>query len=67
MEIYINNVARNIECEITIEKLLSAMDNIPTTGVAIAVNGSVVGASRWSEHKLNDGDKVTIIRAFYGG
>ncbi len=67
MDIYVNDVAHKLEQGLTISSLLATLENIPTTGVAIAINGSVVGASLWSEHKLNDGDKVTIIRAFYGG
>lgn len=67
MEILVNEVAHNVECAITIKKLLATLENIPTAGIAIAVNGSVVSSSLWNDHQLNDGDKVTVIRAFYGG
>lgn len=67
MEVFINEVTHNIECGTTITQLLSILENIPTSGVAIAINGSVISSTLWSEHKVNDGDKITIIRAFYGG
>lgn len=44
-----------------------AGENLPTTGVATAVNGAVVPASARDSHTLQDGDKILIIKAFYGG
>jgi len=36
-------------------------------GVAIAVNGMVIRATKWDEHQLNDGDAVEIVTAAAGG
>ena len=48
---------------------LIASLNLPYDGrgIAIAVNNSVVSKSRWHEHKLNDGDRIEIVRAMQGG
>lgn len=47
------------------EALVSA--NVSLTGIATAVNGTVVPASQRDSHKLTDGDSILIIKAFYGG
>ena len=47
------------------DALVSA--NVPLTGIAAAVNGTVVPASQRDSHKLSDGDSILIIKAFYGG
>ena len=36
-------------------------------GKAVAVNNRVVPRTSWGEHRLSDGDNVTIITAAYGG
>jgi sulfur carrier protein len=43
--------------------------NLPSDGrgIAIAVNDAVVSKSQWLEHKLNDGDRIEIVRATQGG
>lgn len=40
---------------------------IAAAGTATAVNNEVVAAPERAEYKLKDGDKVLIIKAFYGG
>jgi sulfur carrier protein len=36
-------------------------------GIAIAVNGMVIRATKWDEHYLIDGDAVEIVTAAAGG
>ena len=36
-------------------------------GFALALNGEVVRAARWDETRVNEGDRVEIIRAVAGG
>ncbi|WP_237478939.1 sulfur carrier protein ThiS [Lichenibacterium dinghuense] len=36
-------------------------------GFAIALNGEVVRAARWDDTRINEGDRVEIIRAVAGG
>jgi sulfur carrier protein len=38
-----------------------------TKGVAVAVNDEVVPRSTWSEHALDDGDRVEVLKAAQGG
>lgn len=40
---------------------------IPAVGVATAVNDKVVPAGERDQWKLNEGDRILIIKAFYGG
>lgn len=50
----------------TVSRLAEEL-RIPAAGTAIAVNGTMVPRAGWNEKKLNDGDKVLIIRAACGG
>jgi sulfur carrier protein len=36
-------------------------------GIAVALNGSVVPRSAWSETALRPGDNIEIVRAMQGG
>lgn len=38
-----------------------------TGGVAVAVNLAVVPRSRWSEHRLAEGDTIEVVTARQGG
>lgn len=68
MTIYINNKEYNIEDNASIGKALKQVEsNIPSSGIAIALNNDVIPASQWDSKKLSHGDRLTIITAFYGG
>ena len=41
--------------------------NIETNGTAIAVQGKIIPRSSWCDYKLEENDKITIIRATQGG
>lgn len=41
--------------------------SISVAGCAVAVGTKIVPASSWHSFVLNDGDKITIIRATQGG
>lgn len=52
----------------TLENLLRTFDlEKSEKGIAVAVNDSVVSSNKWSEYKLNEKDRVEIIRATQGG
>ncbi len=51
----------------TVAELLAARGVERRRGVAVAVNGEVVPARRWEEHRLADGDDVEIVRPIGGG
>lgn len=41
--------------------------NLPDRGIAMAVNNEMITCGTWTATILNDGDNVTILRAFAGG
>lgn len=58
-----------LECEaksISISEVIERLQ-IPTNGIAIAVGSSVVPKINWDTFLLEEGAKVTIIRATQGG
>lgn len=67
MIIYVNNKKYSITDSSTIADAIAQIENMPTAGIAIAVNNEVVANKLWGEVRLSDGDKLTIIKAFYGG
>ena len=51
----------------TVAELLHARGIDKPRGVAVAVNGAVVPARRWSEVALAPGDAIEIVKPFGGG
>ena len=45
----------------------SQEQNLPATGIAVAVNNRMVPRTEWNSHILQDGDKILIIKAVCGG
>ncbi|MDE5692825.1 MAG: sulfur carrier protein ThiS [Duncaniella sp.] len=44
-----------------------AAKEIKPSGIATALNGTVIPADRRQSTPLGEGDKIVIIKAFYGG
>lgn len=65
--ISINNKSYKLQDDGTVEAAINLVEGLPKRGIAIAVNNEVVPSSQWSTKKLSDGDRLTIIKAFYGG
>lgn len=66
MDITINDVKLTLPDGSTLRDALDAKD-IKPQGIATAVNGTVIAAARRETTALADGDKIVIIKAFYGG
>ncbi len=66
MKIIINDSAIELTDGATISQAL-ASQNINATGIAVALNGTVVSKSAYGTTVLRDGDSLIIIKAFYGG
>ncbi len=66
MEIFLNQVALTIKDETLLLELL-ADQKIKPEGIAIAINNRIIKRDLWSATPLESGDKVTVIRATYGG
>lgn len=65
MRLKLNGESEEVEAT-TIAELMDEL-KAPPTGIAIALNGSVVLRARHSSTPLADGDEVEIIRAVQGG
>lgn len=66
MKITINDVALELPEGATLQDALDAKA-IKPQGIATAVNGTVVPGNLRGSKPLADGDKIVIIKAFYGG
>lgn len=66
MKVLINDVALELPEGATIQDALDAKE-IKPQGIATALNGAVVPAMSRGVKQLSEGDKIVIIKAFYGG
>ena len=66
MKITLNGANAELPDGRTLLDALNSRD-IRLQGIATAVNDRVIPADRRCDTVLNDGDKVVIIKAFYGG
>lgn len=65
MEIFINGVHSTCESQLLAE--LITEQKIDTHGIAVAVGQRIIPRDKWSQTKLCDQDRITIIRATQGG
>ncbi|MFN2557600.1 MAG: sulfur carrier protein ThiS [Nitriliruptorales bacterium] len=64
----INGQVQEISHEDTIADLVRRLGRDPTrSGVAVAVNGTVVPRATWSERRLARNDRVEVLGAVQGG
>lgn len=67
MNIFVNNDPVTIDdSRSSISDLISFLE-LPDKGVAIGVNNKIVKAKDWTAFSLKEGDRVTVIKATYGG
>lgn len=66
MKILINDVTVELPEGATLRDALDTKGIAPT-GIATALNGTVIPASARAAKILSEGDKIVIIKAFYGG
>lgn len=64
--ILVNGQPHDVPESQTLLQLLGVL-NLPTHGVAVAINSAITSASMYGGHILHEGDKVEIIRAVGGG
>lgn len=67
MTIWVNQKEHSYHAPLTLTGLIEQLGKAKKTGIAIAVNNSVVPKNNWANLSLNDQDKVTIITATQGG
>lgn len=66
MKIYINQKEIEAQDSISVKELLD-MQQISIEGTAIAIDNKLVPKNEWNDRILTDGNKITIIRATFGG
>lgn len=66
MKIYINQKEIEVQDSISVKELLD-MQQISIEGTAIAIDNKLVPKNEWNDRILTDGNKITIIRATFGG
>lgn len=66
MEAFINRTPVAIDAELTLADLL-AREGIAAEGIAVAVDNKVVPRTAWNTTRLQEGAKITVIRAVCGG
>lgn len=66
MTVFINDKEYELEPAATVTDALKAA-GIPERGIATALNGHVVKADTRQRTVLAQGDRLLIIKAFYGG
>jgi len=65
MKLKVND--KEVETGATNLFLFSQEQNLPTTGIAVAVNNRMIPRAEWDSFALNDGDNILIIKAVCGG
>ncbi|MBR4923323.1 MAG: sulfur carrier protein ThiS [Bacteroidaceae bacterium] len=65
MKLRVND--KEVETRATNLSLFSQEQNLPTTGIAIAVNNRMIPRTEWDSYALNKGDNILIIKAVCGG
>jgi sulfur carrier protein len=67
MEITVNNQPLFLDAPCSVTQLLTAVLQISTGGIAIAVNETIIAKSEWPEYTVQPADKVILIKAIQGG
>lgn len=67
MEVFVNHECVRLETNHSLTALLDHLKIAESRGIALAVNNEVIPRKSWSEHPLNDQDRITLIRASQGG
>jgi sulfur carrier protein len=66
MNVVVNDKHYDVAEDVNVESLLESL-SLPTKGIAVAVDGTVVPRPDWSSTKLTEGASIVVLKAFYGG
>jgi sulfur carrier protein len=64
--VHVNGEPRALAAPVVLRALVAEFTTAPS-GVAAAVNETVVPRARWADTRLADGDRVEILTAVQGG
>ncbi|MCW9706961.1 sulfur carrier protein ThiS [Fodinibius salsisoli] len=67
MDIKLNGNSTQTNAQTVKELLKETGQDLEAGGMAVAVNESVVAKEQWSARRLEEGDRVEVIRATQGG
>lgn len=68
MTIQINGRAHELAAGATVQDALALIGiSSEQSGVAVALNGTVVPRSRWAEHRVEEGAVIEVVTAAQGG
>ncbi|WP_035669698.1 sulfur carrier protein ThiS [Flavobacterium sp. 83] len=68
MELKINNQTKQFASDsLTVQALLDLEIPIKQSGIAIAINNTVIPKSNWNSHLIQETDDIIIISATQGG
>lgn len=65
--IRVNGKALESSPERVLDLLIEQGFQQDTRGIAVAINGTVLPRSQWSETRLADGDDIEIVKIMQGG
>lgn len=66
MKVQVNNKETELQSQSSIKQMTLSME-LPSAGVAIAVNNKMVPRMEWDQFILNENDQIVIIKAACGG
>ncbi|WP_307531730.1 sulfur carrier protein ThiS [Streptomyces umbrinus] len=66
MSIFVNGERRQFAPDTALDTLVAALTAAPS-GVAAALNETVVPRAQWSKTLLSEGDRVEVLTAVQGG
>jgi sulfur carrier protein len=68
MQITVNGQTTEVARDTDVTAILRALDiDAAQSGIAVAVNDTVVPRARWQSHRIEPDDTVEIVRAVQGG
>lgn len=66
MKITLNSQEKEVAAGTTLQQLIE-QENLPMQNIAVAINNAIVPRKDHAATQLNEGDKIVIISAAYGG
>lgn len=66
MKVLVNNIPTDVSEAAMLSTLLQQL-NLPSTGIAVAVNNKMIPRQQWDSYQLQPDDTLVIIKAACGG
>lgn len=66
MQLKVNNIEKNFEEDITLQKLIEQLE-VEDKVMALAVNMAVVKKQDWQSYKPKEGDEIELLNFVGGG